>query len=177
MKTVELYKYKEINGHWHEYWVRRLTFEPIPYTDANVGILTEKMKDLGQKYKSFTYKKLIPSKSYNPMYGYCYPSTQALYYLFDTDKLVPMKGTDYRKEIHWWLQDDKKIIDITAEQYYNVGQVPPYDNGKKGEWYAWRKQPSMKAFDLIVNIMSPNISDKSVYIHKEEYIHHNPLFS
>ena len=39
------------------------------------------------------------------LWNHCYHSTQALYYLMDTDKLVPMKG---KRETHWWLQDDDK---------------------------------------------------------------------
>ena len=176
MKTVELYKFKGINGHWHEYWVRRVSFDPYEYNDANVTLLSDMMKDLWQKYKPAHYNKLPPSKKVNPMYGYCYPATQALYYLLDTDKLIPMRGVDYRNEYHWWLQDGEKILDITADQYYLVGEKPPYENGKKGEWYAWRKQPSMSALNLIVDILSPNVKDEQVYIHKEEYTHPNPLF-
>ena len=70
-----------------------------------------------------------------------YHSTQALYYLMDTDKLVPMKGKDYRGETHWWLQDDDKIYDVTADQYYSVDQTPPFSKmGKKSKWYGWKKQ-------------------------------------
>ena len=177
MKTIELYKFKEINGHWQEYWVRRLTFQPYRYTPENVEYLMDSVKDHWQKYKPAHYKKLPPSKKFNPMYGYCYPSTQALFYLLDTDRLVPMKALDYRNEYHWWLQDDTKIIDATADQYYIVGETPPYRYGKKGEWYAWRKQPSMSSFNLIVDILYPNIKEEKVYIHKNEYIHSNPLFS
>lgn len=177
MKTVELYKFKEINGKWQEYWVRRLTFEPYEYTPANVAYLGEKIKELHQKYKPSHYrKKLVPSKDKNPMYGFCYPATQALFYLFDTDQLIPMRGVDYRNEYHWWLQEGENIIDITADQYYNVGETPPYGNGKKGQWYAWKKQPSMSSLNIIASV-HPNVNDESVYIYKDDHIHHNPLFS
>ena len=86
-----------------------------------------------------------------------------------------MRGVDYRNEYHWWLQDGEIILDITADQYYNVGQVPPYDNGKRGQWYAWKKQPSMSSLNLIVSV-HPNVNDKSVYIYKDGNTHHNPLF-
>ena len=33
---------------------------------------------------------------------------------------------------HWWVQDKAgKIIDLTADQYYSKGRVPPYDKAEK----------------------------------------------
>jgi hypothetical protein len=67
-------------------------------------------------------KKYREENVRNPMFGHCYHSTQALFYLMDTDKLIPMSGIDYRNDTHWWLQDGETIYDVTADQYYSMGQ-------------------------------------------------------
>ena len=71
----------------------------------------------------------------------------------DTDTLVPMKGKDYRGETHWWLQDDDKIYDVTADQYYSVGQTPPYESGKKSKWYGWKQRPQQITLDLMKRVL------------------------
>ena len=75
-------------------------------------------------HKKLKYRQ---DKLTNKYYGHCYHATQALYYLMDTDRLVSMKGEDYRGESHWWLQDEDKIYDVTADQYYSVDKTPPLD--------------------------------------------------
>jgi hypothetical protein len=87
------------------------------------------------------------------MYGHCYHSTQALFYLLDTDKLVPMSGIDYRNDTHWWLQDGETIYDVTADQYYSVGQVPPYATGKKTAWYGWKQRPHQRSLNLMMKVL------------------------
>jgi hypothetical protein len=89
----------------------------------------------------------------NPTYGHCYHSTQALFYLMNTDRLVPMSGKDYRGEYHWWLQDGERIYDLTAEQYYSVGKIPPYHSGKKSKWYGWGQRPHQRSLDLMIRVL------------------------
>ena len=69
----------------------------------------------------------------NPMFGHCYHSSQALFHLMDTNVLEQRTAVDYHDCSHWWLVDKTtdKIYDITADQYYHVGQTPPYVDGKK----------------------------------------------
>ena len=71
----------------------------------------------------------------------------------ETHQLVPMKGKDYRGETHWWLQDDDKIYDVTADQYYSVDQIPPYESGKKSKWYGWKQRPQQITLDLMKRVL------------------------
>ncbi len=136
---------------------RTLTFEPYPYNQ--IELVIEKIKDnlspdLLKGRKSLMYPSDLLT---NKFYGHCYHSTQALYYLMDTDKLVPMKGKDYRGETHWWLQDDDKIYDVTADQYYSVDQTPPYENGKKSKWYGWKQRPQQITLNLMKRVLDTRL--------------------
>ena len=159
MKTIERHRYKDKQI----FQTRRLTFEPYRYSEANMGLV------VGLIRRNLTPDLLTPkyceeNKS-NPTYGHCYHSTQALFYLMDTDLLVPMRGLDYREDYHWWLQDGEKIYDITAEQYYSVGKLPPYHNGKKSKWYGWGQRPHQRSLDLIIRVLGKdNVTDEIVDI-------------
>lgn len=171
MKVAELFSYKEIDGKWRAFKVRRLSFVPLEYTDRNIEWASNKiLETLDQSYLS---KRYIEENKINPTYGHCYHVTQAMFYMFDTNLLVPMRGEDHRNEYHWWLQDGEKIVDPTANQYYTRGELPPYENGKKGQWYAWQRQPSARAFRLIVNVLD-NVIDSTELVVNE---HHNSLIS
>ena len=42
------------------------------------------------------------------------------------------RGLDYRDEYHWWNVDcTGKTIDLTADQYYQIGKNPPYEKGER----------------------------------------------
>jgi hypothetical protein len=83
----------------------------------------------------------------------------------DTDKLIPMSGKDYRDEYHWWLQDGKRVYDLTADQYYTVGKLPPYHLGKKSKWYGWGQRPHMRSLDLMVRVLGKdNVTDEKVTV-------------
>ena len=115
LKRIERHSYK---GN-HIVGTRIVIFEPYSYSDINLVMSLLKLKltpDLLSR-KKLMYRQDTLTNKY---YGHCYHSTQALYYLMDTDQLVPMKGKDYRGETHWWLQDDDKIYDVTADQYYSL---------------------------------------------------------
>jgi len=75
----------------------------------------------------------------------------------DTDRLVSMKGEDYRGESHWWLQDEDKIYDVTADQYYSVDKTPPYESGKKTKWYGWKQRPQQITLDLMKRILDARL--------------------
>ena len=98
----------------------------------------------------------------NKMYGHCYHASQALFYLIDTDKLVPMSGEDYREEKHWWLQDGENVYDVTAEQYFSVGKEPPHDKGKKSKWYGWKQRPQQISLDLMVRVLGDRLIEDTV---------------
>ena len=129
------YKKEQVNGKnvQQPIPVYEIKFLPVAYTPNN-------LKTFSSKLKNSLTPDLLPNKHFkeqnktNPMFGHCVHVAQALYYLFDTDKLVPYKGrgNDFNEkgEWHWWLQDGKKIIDITKTQYTSQGLAPPYENGK-----------------------------------------------
>jgi len=85
------------------------------------------------------------------MYGHCYHTTQAMYYLLDTDTLDIMSADDWRGEKHWWLRD-REIdydIDLTAEQYYLIDKKPPHLDGKISKWYGWKGRVHGRTLKLI----------------------------
>ena len=96
------------------------------------------------------------------MYGHCYHSSQALYYLMDTDQLCPMSAEDYRKEKHWWLQNGEMIYDVTEGQYYSVSKVPPHSQGKKSKWYGWKQRPQQISLDLMVRVLGERLIEDTV---------------
>ena len=150
MKTVERPRYKDNRV----FQVRKLSFEPYRYSENTLSLV------MGLIRKNLTPDLLTPKyreeNVTNPMFGHCYHSSQALFYLMNTDLLVPMCGKDYRNDYHWWLQDEEKIYDVTAEQYYSVGKLPPYHSGKPTKWYGWKQRPHQRSLDLIVRVLGEN---------------------
>ena len=93
----------------------------------------------------------------NKYYGHCYHSSQALHYLMDCNILTPMSGEDYRGEKHWWLQDGQKIYDCTAKQYLDKGEHPPYNTGKKTNWYGWKQRPQQISLTLMKRVLDDRL--------------------
>ena len=152
MKIVERHTYNgnEITG------TRRLVFDPYKCSEYNICLV------MGLVQKNLTpdllkRKKLKFRDETNKYYGHCYHASQALYYLMDTDKLVPMSGEDYRGEKHWWLQYGDYIYDCTVEQYYTIGKMPPYYNGQKSKWYGWKQRPQQISLDLMVKVLGDRL--------------------
>ena len=155
MKVVERHKYDgaKIIGS------RRLVFEPYEFSPANMclvmGLIQKNLtEDLLKGRKSLMYPD---DKGVNKYYGHCYHSSQALYYLIDTDKLVPMSGEDYRGEKHWWLQHGDNVYDCTAEQYLAKGKLPPYNTGKKTNWYGWKQRPQQVSLNLMKTVLGDRL--------------------
>ncbi len=160
MKTVERPRSKDNKL----FQVRKITFEPFRYSEHNMCLV------MGLIRRNLTPDLLTPKyreeNVSNPTYGHCYHSTQALFYLMNTDSLVPMSGKDYRGEYHWWLQDGEKIYDLTAEQYYSVGKIPPYHSGKKSKWYGWGQRPHQRSLDLMIRVLGrDNVVDTLETVH------------
>ena len=149
MKVVERHRY---NGD-EIFETRSLRFVPFYYSEEGA----ESMMMIIRNYLTpdLLTKKYREENLKNPMYGHCYHSTQALFYLLDPHDLIPMSGIDYRGDTHWWLYDDRGVIyDTTADQYYSVGQVPPYDVGKRTQWYGWKQRPHQRSLDLIMRVLN-----------------------
>lgn len=160
MKTVERHRYKDKEI----YQTRQLSFKPYEYTEYTMCLV------IGLIRRKLTPDLLTPKYRFenqtNPTYGHCYHSSQALFYLMNTNELVPMCGKDYRNDYHWWLQNGDKIYDVTAEQYYSVGKLPPYENGKPTKWYGWKQRPHQRSLDLIVRVLGKeNVEDTLITVH------------
>jgi hypothetical protein len=150
-KTVDRHSYEKKDGEWIIKSTYSIDFEPIEYNSENLDKVIKLVKNnLDTSLLSSSYKK---ENKHNVYYGHCYHSTQAIYYLMDTDKLVPYSGKDDNGELHWWLQDGDKIIDATSEQYINKGISPPYEKGKQSKWYGWKNRPHKRSLSLIKRVL------------------------
>jgi hypothetical protein len=88
-------------------------------------------------------KKWIKRNSTNPMFGHCHTASACLQRLFGTANIKLYHSLDEEGIWHWWaLTKEGKKIDITADQYYSVGKVPPYVSGKKASMlgFEYRKR-------------------------------------
>ena len=153
MKSIERHSYKgnDIIS------TRRLVFNPYSYSEIDlvIELIQNNLTPDLLKNKKLMYPG---DRRNNKYYGHCYHSTQALYYLIDTDQLVPMSGEDYRGEKHWWLQVRERILDVTSEQYYCVNESPPYNSGKKSTWYGWKQRPQQ----ITINLMKRVLGDRTI---------------
>ena len=155
MKTVERRRYRDKKA----FQIRTLTFEPYPMTEIEsvMGSIANNLTP------ELVTKKYREENATNPMFGHCYHSSQALFYLMDTDVLEQRTAIDYHDCSHWWLVDKttEKIYDITADQYYHVGQTPPYAKGVKKPWYGWKQRPHQRTLNLMIKVLGKeNVLDK-----------------
>ena len=152
MKTVERHRY---NGNKVIFQTRTLTYNPYPMTEIEsvIGSISSNLTP------ELVTKKYRAENATNPMFGHCYHSSQALFYLMDTNVLEQRTAIDYHDEAHWWLVDttNEKIYDITDDQYYQVGQTPPYP-GKKKPWYGWKQRPHQRTLDLMVLVLGDRLA-------------------
>jgi len=86
----------------------------------------------------------------NPMYGHCYAASDALYNLLG-GKEAGYKPFYYSNKeegwSHWWILSPKgERLDVTADQFYAVGEKPPYDDAAriKGCGFSSHKDASGK---------------------------------
>ena len=151
MKTIERHRYRDKKI----FQTRTLTFEPYPMSEIEsvMGSIASNLKP------EMVTKKYREENATNPMFGHCYHSSQALFYLMDTEDLEQRTAVDYHDCSHWWLVDKttEKIYDITADQYYSVNQLPPYP-GKKKPWYGWKQRPHQRTLDLMVLVLGDRLA-------------------
>ena len=155
MKTVERRRYRDKKA----FQIRTLEYEPFPMTE-----IESVMKRIASNLEpNMVTKKYREENATNPMFGHCYHSSQALFHLMDTDVLEQRTAVDYHGCSHWWLVDKttEKIYDITADQYYHVGQTPPYAKGVKKPWYGWQQRPHQRTLNLMIKVLGKeNVLDK-----------------
>ena len=155
MKTIERHRYKDKQI----FQTRTLTYNPYPMTEIE-SVMESIASNLTPKMVTKKYREENAS---NPMFGHCFHSSQALYYLMNTDVLEQRTAIDYHGCSHWWLVDKttEKIYDITADQYYHVGQTPPYAEGIKKPWYGWKQRPHQRTLNLMIKVLGKeNVLDK-----------------
>ena len=160
MKNIQRHRYKDKKI----FETRTLSFDAYSYSEIDlvIGLIQDNLTpDLLKGRKSLMYPSDVLTNKY---YGHCYHSSQALYYLIDTDKLVSMSGEDYRGEKHWWLQDGEKIYDCTANQYIDKGENPPYNIGKKTNWYGWKQRPQQISLELMKRVLGSRLKSDSVTV-------------
>lgn len=152
MKTIERHRYRDKKI----FQTRTLTYNPYPMTEIEsvMGLIASNLKP------EMVSKKYREENSTNPMFGHCYHASQALFHLMDTNVLEQRTAIDYHDEAHWWLVDNStdKVYDITADQYYHVGQTPPYVDGKKKPWYGWKQRPHQRTLDLMVLVLGDRLA-------------------
>ena len=95
MKTIERHRYKDKQI----FQTRTLTYNPYPMTEIEsvMGSIASNLKP------EMVTKKYREENATNPMFGHCYHSSQALFYLMDTDVLEQRTAVDYHDCSHWWL--------------------------------------------------------------------------
>ena len=160
MKNIQRHRYKDKKI----FETRTLSFDAYSYSEIDlvIGLIQDNLTpDLLKGRKSLMYPSDVLTNKY---YGHCYHSSQALYYLMDCDTLIPMSGEDYRGEKHWWLQDGEKIYDCTANQYIFVNQSPPYDVGKKTNWYGGKQRPQQISLELVKRVLGSRLKSDSVTV-------------
>ncbi len=146
--------YTKVDGDWVVTKSTTLVYQKVPYTYGYVELLKQKIQDaLTPDLLTKKYRKINET---NPLYGHCYHATQAMYYLLDCDTLISYSGKDWRGEDHWWLtnSEDGYIIDVTADQYYSIGEKPPHDVGKPTKWYGWKGRVHKRTMVLMQKIQS-----------------------
>ena len=158
MKNIQRHRYKDKKI----FETRTLSFDPYSYSEIDlvIGLIQDNLSSDLLKGKRLKYPSDVLT---NRFYGHCYHASQALFYLMDCDTLIPMSGEDYRGEKHWWLQDDVKIYDCTADQYIAIGETPPYNTGKKSVWYGWKQRPQQITLELMKRVLGDRLeSDVTV---------------
>lgn len=162
MDILERCCYQKVDNDWKIIKKDILTYQKIPYNISSILECSRRLREvLTPELLSKKYKK---ENETNPMYGHCYHTTQAMFYLLDTDTLDPMSAIDWRGDTHWWLRDRENgfVVDMTADQYFSLGKEPPHNKGKVSKWYGWRGRPHKRTLTLIKKIQKGLASIETV---------------
>jgi hypothetical protein len=102
-------------------------------------------------------KKWIERNSKNPMFGHCHTASGCLQKIFGSKNIKLYRALDDEGIWHWWVKDiNKKIIDLTVDQYLSVGRNPPsYDLGQRASilGFGYRTRVN-KLLDKVLNELS-----------------------
>jgi hypothetical protein len=99
-------------------------------------------------------KKWRKRNSITPMFGHCHTASACLQKVFGTKNIKLYRAKDDEDIWHWWCVDaNGKRIDLTADQYYNVGRTPPYEQGEKASILGWGyKKRVHELFDIVKHL-------------------------
>ena len=103
-------------------------------------------------------KKWVERNKPNPMFGHCHTASACLQRLFGTKNIKLYRGLDEEGIWHWWVvTKEGKKIDLTADQYYSQGRVPPYVSGTRASMlgFDYRKR-AYKLMELVKEKMLSN---------------------
>jgi len=103
-------------------------------------------------------KKWVERNKTNPMFGHCHTASACLQRLFGSDNIKLYRALDEEGIWHWWaVSKEGKKIDLTADQYYSQGRVPPYVSGTKASMlgFDYRKRV-YKLMELVKEKMLSN---------------------
>jgi len=99
------------------------------------------LRRMGPKYLKSSYKSKWSRE--RPTTGYCYVVSEFLYhYIFKRN--VDVYFTRVGKGTHWYLKQDGKIIDLTADQF--IDETVNYNKGQRASFIT--KHPSKRAIRL-----------------------------
>ena len=99
-----------------------MTFYALKNTKTSLVLLNEKNLEI-------VINKIKENLDESLLTGYCYYASAVLQKVFP--ELEIWRGQDDLGEYHWFNKNGEKVIDITEDQYYSKGRVPPYDNAEK----------------------------------------------
>lgn len=100
----------------------------IKLNEKNLSIVIEVIKEnLDDSLLTSYWRK--KNQDNNPMAGYCYYASAVLQKVFP--ELEIWRAQDDLEEYHWFNKWDDRVIDITEDQYYCKGRIPPHDVGQK----------------------------------------------
>ena len=140
--------HKKENGEWAltktwTLWYNTISFSEIDSISEEIrSFLTPDM--LSRKYRE--------GNKTNELFGHCYHSTQAMFIMLDGDNredIIPYSAKDTLGNIHWWLNHNGTIIDVTAGQYDLMECDPPYEVGKPTKWYGWKNRLHKRSMELV----------------------------
>ena len=103
MKTIERHRYKDKEI----FQTRTLTYNPYPMIEIEsvIGSITSNLTP------ELVTKKYREENATNPMFGHCYHSSQALFYLMDTDVLEQRTAIDYHEKVRSVVESHDFIIE------------------------------------------------------------------
>lgn len=130
--------------------------------NIDIDNLIIKIQDsLNDSLLTSKYKKLNRVSKFE---GHCYAASEALYHFLGGKEngYTPVVASwieNDKKYTHWWIKDkNNNIIDVTANQFYEKNQKPPYESGKNCGFLT--KLPSKRAKIIIEYVL--NNSDNIV---------------